>query len=95
MIFRILKNEDHFIVQKKWLCFWLNLINLDWEKKPKFHLFKYLIKNNAKYSTLLSAEQAVITCRKYCKEKRRHKSKYNVVKSKVCTKLYNEINKDE
>lgn len=95
MKFRILKNEDHYVVQKKVLFFWVYLRYICWEKIPQFCFLKKNIHPACQFSNLPIAEQRLLECKQYYKVLRKKNSKYIEVKSKVCSELYNKINGED
>lgn len=90
--YRILKNQDHYVVQKKGWFLWKYLEHTTFDKTP---YFTYFSKSAYKFTNLYAAEQAVINSRSYDKTYRRITSKYKEVNSKVCSKLYNTLNEEE
>jgi hypothetical protein len=84
MKYRIVKNDDHFAIQEKyWIFFWrvINFGSKNW-------------KDLAIYETLQQAERSLEDILRLDEIKKRKKSKYKVVKTKVLTKLYRTMNKD-
>ena len=95
MKFRILKNEDHYVIQKKVFFFWVYLKYVCWEKIPQFCFLSKNIQRGCQFSSLLVAEQKLLECRQYYRELQKKNSKYVQVNSKVCSELYNKLNSEE
>jgi hypothetical protein len=86
--YRILKNKDHCLIQKKGWFFWRYLFNI-WHNGTSWKLFNW---DSNRYDTVIQAERDILRCKEIERENKKKSSKYEIIYPKVDSKLYNVLN---